>query len=170
MTSSLPSNSFWRDKQVLVTGHTGFKGSWLVLWLCELGAKVAGMGFQPASSPNLFDQLRWKSSCRHTTSLTFGILRSTEKNRPNRPARSSDSFGGATLVRQSYIDPLDTWSTNVQGTLNVLKAVKTPAETVRRGDSDNRQGVRQPSGTMDIENAIASADMIPTAQAKPLVS
>jgi CDP-glucose 4,6-dehydratase len=52
-----PNPSFWKGKKVLLTGHTGFKGSWLALWLLELGAQVTGVALEPDQSPNLFEQL-----------------------------------------------------------------------------------------------------------------
>ena len=56
-SEDLASSTFWRNRRCLVTGHTGFKGSWLALWLCELGAQVTGLSLPPEAEPNLFDQL-----------------------------------------------------------------------------------------------------------------
>ena len=63
MTISFPNSSFWQGKRVLVTGHTGFKGGWLILWLHRLGAQVAGIGLQPNTDPNLFELVRIEALC-----------------------------------------------------------------------------------------------------------
>ena len=58
-------SSFWKGKKVFITGHTGFKGSWMTFWLNKLGANVAGFSLAPDQSPNLFDQLNLEDSCEH---------------------------------------------------------------------------------------------------------
>ena len=60
MPDALINPDFWRDKKVLLTGHTGFKGSWLGLWLSELGAQITGVGLEPDTKPNLFSELKLK--------------------------------------------------------------------------------------------------------------
>ena len=57
------SSDFWRDRRVLLTGHTGFKGTWIALWLAELGADVTGFGLPPDTTPNLFDATRAREPC-----------------------------------------------------------------------------------------------------------
>ena len=58
MTAPVASSEFWLNRRVLITGHTGFKGSWLALWLSELGARVTGVGLPPETTPNLFTKLK----------------------------------------------------------------------------------------------------------------
>ena len=60
MSSQIINSEFWKGRRVLLTGHTGFKGSWLALWLIEMGAQVTGVGLDPDTNPNLFDQLGLK--------------------------------------------------------------------------------------------------------------
>jgi len=120
---------FWGDRRVLITGHTGFKGAWLLLWLQELGAKIVGYSLEPEPSPNLFRELAAVSaSCQ---------LRAWQHNEGNLIHLEGlravvDSFqpevvfhlAAQPLVRSSYADPLGTWATNVQGSLHLLEALK----------------------------------------------
>jgi CDP-glucose 4,6-dehydratase len=114
---------FWRGKRVLVTGHTGFKGSWLTLALHRSGAKVTGISLPPLTTPNLFTEGKVAELCRcHFVDIrdamgVAGIIRS---------ARPEIVFHLAAqpLVRESYRDPLTTFETNVMGTANVLEALR----------------------------------------------
>lgn len=117
------SPSFWNGRRVLLTGHTGFKGSWLALWLSELGARVTGVGLEPEGDPHLFHQLRLSERLSHHIAdiRDLDALQSI--------AAASDPevvlhLAAQPLVRRSYRDPLGTWSTNVQGSLNVLEALR----------------------------------------------
>jgi CDP-glucose 4,6-dehydratase len=115
----------YRGKRVLVTGHTGFKGSWLALWLNELGAEVTGIALPPETQPNHWDLL----------GLDFNEHRLDIRNpeavkRPFLAVKPDIVFHLAAqpLVRRSYRDPLETWSTNVMGTANVLEVCRqTPS-------------------------------------------
>ena len=114
----------YRGRRVLVTGHTGFKGSWLALWLTELGADVTGCSLPPPTSPNHWDLLRLKITdhrldIRDGATLK-GLVRSTQPEIVIHLAAQS-------LVRRSYRDPLETWSTNVMGTANLLEACRQVA-------------------------------------------
>jgi CDP-glucose 4,6-dehydratase len=111
----------YRGKRVLVTGHTGFKGSWLSLWLHELGAKVTGIGLPPESQPNHWDLLNLPTNDqRHdirdisAVHLAFNIAQ----------PEIVFHLAAQPLVRRSYRDPLETWSTNVMGTANLLEACR----------------------------------------------
>lgn len=115
--------SFWAGKRVLVTGHTGFKGSWLSLWLGELGAEVFGLALEPDTDPALFDQLGLARQLDHR----IGDIRDAETLR----ARVADvhpdvvfHLAAQPLVLASYDDPLLTWDTNVMGTAHVLQALR----------------------------------------------
>ena len=114
--------SFWRGRKVLVTGHTGFKGGWLTVWLKHLGAEVAGYSL-PAEQPSLFEQAQVE---RGVDSIT-GDIRSLPA-----VAEAMQSFepeivfhmAAQALVRPSYEDPVTTFDTNVIGTINVFEAVR----------------------------------------------
>ena len=114
---------FWRGRRVLLTGHTGFKGAWLALWLDRLGAEVGALALAPETEPNLFDVL---SPWPHLES-TFGDLRD-----PATTARAFDArpevvfhLAAQALVRRSYAEPVETAQTNVLGTVNLLEAART---------------------------------------------
>lgn len=122
--------AFWRERRVLLTGHTGFKGAWLALWLERLGARVTGVALPPATDPSLFEALApWPELVS-----IVGDLR--------QPAVAADALGESApeivfhlaaqaLVRPSYTDPVGTFDTNVLGTVNLLEAVRrTPSVKV----------------------------------------
>lgn len=124
-----PDPSFWAGKRVLLTGHTGFKGAWLALWLERLGAKVVGIALPPATTPSLAGLAGIDSLIdgRFTDIRDAGELM--------RQVRSASSdivlhLAAQALVRKSYSEPLPTFATNVQGTANLLEAVRT-TDTVR---------------------------------------
>ena len=114
---------FWQGRRVLITGHTGFKGGWLSLWLTRLGARVSGFALPPATNPNLFS-LANVEQCVETT---FGDVRDAAalgqtllQNRPEVVFH----MAAQPLVRASYALPTDTYATNVMGTVNLLEAVR----------------------------------------------
>ncbi|MFA6241274.1 MAG: CDP-glucose 4,6-dehydratase, partial [Candidatus Hydrogenedentales bacterium] len=110
---------FWRGRSVLLTGHTGFKGSWLALWLTELGAKVTGFALPPKTSPNHWDLLRLNIPDHHGDIRDFNrVLSVFSEAQPELVIH----MAAQPLVRRSYQDPLETWSTNVMGTTHVLEA------------------------------------------------
>ena len=121
---ALPDPAFWRGRRVLLTGHTGFKGSWLALWLLELGAEVVGVALDPPTSPALFDQLNLGDSrlVDQRCDLRDGE-RLAELVRIHRP-QVVLHLAAQALVRQGYRAPIDTWSTNVMGTLQLLDALR----------------------------------------------
>jgi CDP-glucose 4,6-dehydratase len=115
--------SFWRDRRVLVTGHTGFKGAWLMLWLTRLGARVTGLSLPPHTDPSLF-ALCAQGRCADRyvdiadPALVASVLADCSPEIVIHMAAQA-------LVRPSYLDPLGTYATNVMGTANLLQAVRS---------------------------------------------
>jgi CDP-glucose 4,6-dehydratase len=119
----------FKGKTVLVTGHTGFKGAWLCLWLKELGAKVVGLSLPPAVKPNLYERAGLGSLMEsHFADLRdpVPVARLLRQCRP----QIIFHLAAQALVRSSYDDPAGTFSTNVLGTVNLLDAVRA-APSVR---------------------------------------
>ena len=125
----LPSAQFWHGKRVLLTGHTGFKGAWLALWLQRLGAEVTGIALPAATQPNLH-ALMGHSTC--VASHLCDLRDAQALKALARSARPDIVFhlAAQALVRASYQQPLETFSTNVMGTANLLEAVRD-VDTVR---------------------------------------
>ena len=119
--------SHWVGRKVFLTGHTGFKGSWLLLWLQQLGAEVWGYALEPETQPSLFRQLArdrppgvdWHHCEADLADLSF-LKDWVQQAQPEVVLH----LAAQPLVRRSYADPLGTWATNVQGSLNLLEALK----------------------------------------------
>lgn len=115
--------NFWRGKRILLTGHTGFKGSWLSLWLQSMGAEVHGLALVPPTTPNLFTAARVAAGMVDAV----GDIRDYDTVR-----KTMDSFqpeivlhmAAQPLVRLSYSEPVSTYATNVMGTVHVLEAAR----------------------------------------------
>ena len=133
MSTPNPNPAFWRGKRVLLTGHSGFKGAWLALWLTRLGAQVTGLALAPTSTPNLFALARVAGDlhashwCDVRDAQAVAAL--VQHTRPQIVLH----LAAQALVRTGYAEPLATWATNVQGTAHVLDAL--------RGQSDARVAV-----------------------------
>ena len=115
---------FWRNRSVFLTGHTGFKGGWIALWLSRLGAKVYGYSLAPPTTPNLFSEIQLQE---HLESSVIADIRDLPKLTAEiRKAEPSVviHMAAQSLVRESYKMPVDTFTTNVIGTVNVLEAVR----------------------------------------------
>src|SRR5512139_2839821 len=114
---------FWRAKRVLLTGHTGFKGSWLSLWLQSLGADVHGLALEPPTTPDLFTEARVGEGM----ASTIGDIRDYETVRAVMAAFKPEiviHMAAQPLVRLSYSEPVATYATNVMGTVHVLEAAR----------------------------------------------
>jgi CDP-glucose 4,6-dehydratase len=123
----LADSAFWQRRRVLLTGHTGFKGSWLLLWLQQLGADVWGYSLEPEPEPNLFRQLSQvqpPGSVWHHREADLADLASLQDWVQQAQPEVVIHLAAQPLVRHSYIDPLGTWATNVQGSLQLLEALK----------------------------------------------
>ncbi len=115
--------SFWRGKKVFLTGHTGFKGSWLSLWLQQLGAEVTGYALSPPTDPSLFEV----ASVTEGMNSVIGDIRDGIVLMTAMQAAAPDiviHMAAQPLVRYSYVDPVETYSTNVMGTVHLLEAVR----------------------------------------------
>jgi CDP-glucose 4,6-dehydratase len=114
---------FWRGKHVFVTGHTGFKGSWLSILLQSFGADVVGFSLPPPTQPNLFTL----AGVEHGMQSIVGDVRDFDHVRKvlqQHPAESVFHMAAQALVRHSYADPVGTYATNVLGTVHLLSAVR----------------------------------------------
>jgi CDP-glucose 4,6-dehydratase len=119
----MPDHSFWAGRKVFLTGHTGFKGSWLSLWLHGLGANVTGYALDPPTQPNLFQQAG-----------IAGVVRSIHgdiRNFPRFKSALTESkpdvvihMAAQSVVRRGYEAPIDTYSTNVMGTVHLFEALR----------------------------------------------
>jgi CDP-glucose 4,6-dehydratase len=125
--NGLADNQYWPGKRVFVTGHTGFKGSWLVAWLQHLGANVKGYALPPDTDPNLYSALNISSLCQST----FGDIRDKSKLLSEMSEFSPEivfHLAAQPLVRRSYERPLETFETNVMGTINLLESCRQQPE------------------------------------------
>jgi CDP-glucose 4,6-dehydratase len=117
------SENFWQGKRVLVTGHTGFKGSWLSMWLYKMGAEVTGVSLVPSTSPNLFELARVNNIINSRFCDIRNYAELVEQLQVARPELIIH-LAAQSLVRPSYVDPLATFATNVMGSANLLEAVR----------------------------------------------
>jgi len=116
------NSSFWLNKKVFLTGHSGFKGSWLALWLSSMGAKVYGYSLKPYTDPCLFNKIKISDFIE---SSTIGDIRNYNNILSNTKKIDPDivfHLAAQPLVRYSYNYPLETFSTNIIGTANILEA------------------------------------------------
>ncbi|WP_458756104.1 CDP-glucose 4,6-dehydratase [Afipia sp. TerB] len=117
------NRSFWHNRKVFLTGHTGFKGSWLSMWLEAMGARVTGYALDPPTAPSLFEQARVRE-CIHS-------IRGDVRDFPRLKAAVAECdpdviihMAAQSVVRSGYEEPVETYSTNVMGTVHLLEAVR----------------------------------------------
>ena len=118
------NEKFWENKKVFVTGHTGFKGSWLCLWLQKMNSIICGYSLEPNSNPNLFNLANVDQKMKSI----IGDIRDLEKIKHKINDFDPDiviHMAAQPLVRLSYVDPVETYTTNVIGTLNLLEACRS---------------------------------------------
>lgn len=117
------TGAFWQGKRVFLTGHTGFKGSWLSLWLQKLGAELTGYALDPPTTPSLFEIARVGEGMNSFVA----DIRDADRLKREMTSAKPDvviHMAAQALVRRSYTDPIETYSTNVMGTVNLLEAVR----------------------------------------------
>ena len=133
--SGVPSSGrveagFWRDRRVLLTGHTGFKGAWLALWLQALGARLTGFSAGTPTEPSLFQVARvgeGMESIEGDVCDPEALARALASTVPEVVIH----MAAQPLVRRSYAEPRETFQVNVMGTVNVLDAVRLHGDDVR---------------------------------------
>lgn len=116
-------DSFYKNRKVLITGHTGFKGSWLCMILSQMGAKVIGYSLEPASDSSLFKIANIESRIQSNIGDVRDIHRLSQVFEQNNP-EIVIHMAAQPLVRESYLKPLDTYETNVMGTIHVLECAR----------------------------------------------
>ena len=122
------NTDFWRGKRVFLTGHTGFKGGWLSLWLQAMGAEVHGYALNPPTEPNLFTVAEVGKGM---ASSTIADIRDADKLRAAMQIAAPEivfHLAAQPLVRYSYAQPAETYAVNVMGTVHLLEAIRvTPS-------------------------------------------
>jgi CDP-glucose 4,6-dehydratase len=116
---------FWRGKKVFLTGHTGFKGGWLSLWLASMGAKVIGFALSPNTTPNLFDVLAIESLIERSYIADIRDLGGLQAAMSEAKPDVVIHMAAQPLVRYSYAHPVETYATNVMGTVNILESIRS---------------------------------------------
>ena len=116
-------NDFFINKKVLITGCTGFKGSWLAIWLDLLGAKLYGLALDPPTDPSIFEKAKLKNIIKNNiidikdTNKVFNLINDIQPD-------YIFHLAAQPIVRYSYHNPVETWQTNVIGTVNILDSLK----------------------------------------------
>lgn len=116
-------DNFFKNKRVFITGHTGFKGAWLTFWLKKLGAEICGFSLEPPSTPNLFELARISEGI-HSVHGDIRELELLKNEIINFSPEIIIHLAAQSLVRKSYKDPVETYSTNIMGTVNLFEAVR----------------------------------------------
>ncbi len=114
---------FWKNKNVFITGHTGFKGSWLSIWLNELGANITGYSLEPRNNPSMFQSL----SIDKKIKTVFGDIRNYDDLKGQITIAEPEiiiHMAAQALVLDSYHNPIETYQTNVMGTVNILNVIR----------------------------------------------
>ncbi len=116
--------SFWNGKRVFLTGHTGFKGGWLSLWLTSMGAKVTGYSLNPNTSPNFFEVAQVQADLENSQIADIRDLEKLQKEMLSARPEIVIHMAAQPLVRYSYANPVETYATNVMGTVNLLESIR----------------------------------------------
>jgi len=117
------NRSFWQHRRVFITGHTGFKGSWLSLWLDAMGAQVTGYALAPPTEPSLFEQAR-VGECIHSIHGDVCDFAGLKSAIAECDPDVIIHMAAQSVVRYGYAEPVETYATNVMGTVHLLEAVR----------------------------------------------
>ena len=119
----MPKNNFWRNKKVLITGHTGFKGAWLSLILHKLGAKIYGYSLKPKKN-SLYNKLNIQSFIKKSYLKDIRNYSNLKNSLNETNPDIIFHLAAQPLVLNSYQNPTDTFDTNIIGTINLLEAIR----------------------------------------------
>ena len=117
--------SFWNGKHVFLTGHTGFKGGWLSLWLASMGAKVTGYALAPNTTPNFFQVAKIEADLEQSHIADIRDLEKLQNAMVDAKPEIVIHMAAQPLVRFSYANPVETYATNVMGTVHVLESIRS---------------------------------------------
>ena len=164
----MPDRSFWKGRQVFLTGHTGFKGSWLSLWLDALGADVTGYALDPPTQPSLFEQAKVSTAVRSICADIRDFPRLKTALAECRPDVVIH-MAAQSVVRRGYEDPIETYSSNVMGTVHLLEAYGSSDNLAWWSMSRATSAMKTENGTGDTGKMTLWADMtrIQTAKLVP---
>ncbi len=115
---------FWGGRRVFLTGHTGFKGGWLSLWLCSMGAKLTGYALSPNTAPNFFEVAKVADDLEQSHIADIRDLGKLQKALADAKPEIVIHMAAQPLVRYSYLSPVETYATNVMGTVHVLESIR----------------------------------------------
>ncbi len=117
-------SKFWKGRRVFLTGHTGFKGGWIALWLSHMGAKVYGYSLAPLTTPSFFTETKLSERVERSIMGDIRDIENLKKSLLESRASVVIHMAAQPLVRKSYADPVETYSTNVMGTVNIFEAIR----------------------------------------------
>lgn len=123
--------TFWKGKRVFLTGHTGFKGGWLSLWLASMGAKITGFALAPNTSPNFFEATKIAGDFDQSHIADIRNFEKLQKAMGDAKPEIVIHMAAQPLVRYSYLNPVETYATNVMGTVHLLESIRTLNNCVR---------------------------------------
>jgi CDP-glucose 4,6-dehydratase len=124
LESVVMSRSFWKSKRVFLTGHTGFKGGWLALWLADMGAEVHGYALSAPTEPNFFKVCRLEAKLKDSTVADVRDAAALTQAMQAAQPHIVLHLAAQSLVRYSYTAPVETYAVNVMGTVNLLEAIR----------------------------------------------
>jgi len=119
------NTSFWNCKRVFLTGHTGFKGGWLSLWLSSMGAKVTGYALAPNTTPSFFEVAKVEGELEQSHIADIRDLDKLQREMARAKPEIVIHMAAQPLVRYSYINPVETYAINVMGTVHVLESIRS---------------------------------------------
>ena len=118
-------DGFWKNRSVLITGHTGFKGGWLSLWLKHLQAEIHGFALDPLANPSFFDTTNLIEDFESSTISDIKELSAIKQAVQSKLPEVIFHLAAQPLVRDSYDSPVDTFATNLMGSVNLLEAARS---------------------------------------------